>query len=528
MTRDGWGSRDGGLGGVVLLGLVLPALPALQTHQSTEAARTALFLGCLGILGLGLVGYVRGIPYGFRRGSIVPLLVASTGALYGAVILWNFLFLRANSTGVHEGDVFRLAYRTFRSPIYGVAEIPSATDFLWIGLPLLGFGAAFVWATLRRDFSIRRWALLICAFQLVMIGSFALTQSSERLTGLERDYESFALPEDLERFDTLPDVFAEWNDYMSVLHLRNRHYPPGNLFMMKLEQTLEWDGFFRWVVILATLATTLLMVPLARSLELSLRGQRLAMLLLATSTGPLVFPTSFTAPLTMFFSAGACVCLLAALRAGSGGRYATTAGVLLAVCALFSFVVMTIGLLLAALMIVGIITKRHSLVRSIRVGGQTVGVMIVVLFLVWLVLGFNIVECLSIARSNAQELMGASSFDDPTRYLLRSTGNVLAYITYTGAILTSLAVASLRKITPAPLRMAAFATFAALLFSGFSGQFWLETERIWIFFTPMLAVLAAGTLSDRCDPEDRATESAVLGNNVLTASGQELWHLHYV
>lgn len=519
--------QESGRGGAVLVALVLPILPALQAHQSSTADRSALLAGCLSILVLGTIGYLSGIPHLFVKRTIVPLLAALTGALYGALLLWNVLFLRANEAGGYEGDVFRGVYRTFRSPIYGVPELPAASDFVRIGLPLLLFGALVVWASRRGDLSLRQFAMLICVFQLAMIASFALTQSSERLSGPERDYLSFALPEDLEQFDSLPDVFAEWNDTMSDLHLRNRHYPPGNLFMMKLERTIGLDGFFRGVVILATLATTLLMVPLARTLDLPEHGQRLAMLLLATSTGPLVFPTSFTAPLTMFFAAGIYVSLLTALRRRSG-RHAGAAGVLLAACALFSFVVMTIGVVLAALLVVGVIMGRHSSGDAARVGSQTVGAMMVALVLVWLVLGFNIAECLSIARSNAQELMAANPFDNVGRYLLRSTGNVLAYAVYTGAALTGLAIASLRTATRLPVRSAAVATISALLLSGFAGQFWLETERIWVFFTPMFAVLAAGVLTGGGEPSDSMDEPAILTNNTLTACTQELWHLHYV
>ncbi len=456
---------------------------------------------------------------------MVALTMMIVGVLFLVLIAWNVIFLEVSLVDGYQGDIFRGVYRNFRSPIYGGPETPHASDVVLLALPLSVFGAAVATAWRRDCLSMLGFGLLVCTLQLVMIGAFALTQSSERLAGVERDYESFALIDDLEQFESLADVFPTWNATMPTMHLRNRHYPPGNLFVMKVEKELGWDGLFRAIVVALTLATTVLMAPLARALDLGRRGQQMAMMLLATSTGPLVFPTSFTAPMTMFFAAGIYAALLRSLRRSSRSN-AVIAGLLLAVCALFSFVFVTIGLVVGCVLVVGVVAGRFPFVTALRTAVLIVVTMIGALAMVRLLLGFDIVDCLSVARSNASDLMGASSFDSMPRYLLRSSGNILAYLIYSGVVVSALAAAAIRQANAPLVRSVGIATLGALVVAGFAGQFWLETERIWIFFTPLMAVLAAAALHGSKPGDD--PELPIVAGNALSASSQELYHLHYV
>ena len=114
--------------------------------------------------------------------------------------------------------------------------------------------------------------------------------------------------------------------------------------------------------------------------------------------------------------------------------------------------------------------------------------------------GFNLLACLKEAVHNNTAQM-SNGFDNGFRYLLRSTGAILVYLAAAGFPQSYLTARStVRAIKERNLnslsKVLAVGVSLSLLVSGFSGFFFLETERIWLLFTPALAV-AAGCEADR-------------------------------
>jgi hypothetical protein len=91
-------------------------------------------------------------------------------------------------------------------------------------------------------------------------------------------------------------------------------------------------------------------------------------------------------------------------------------------------------------------------------------------------------------------------FDEIRRYLLRSSGNLIAYLGSVAIPLVAFSAFCLfsghRKRPEAPSYILCISVWLTMLVSAFSGLFFLETARIWIFFTPLLCALAAISLAD--------------------------------
>src|SRR6185295_5163522 len=128
-----------------------------------------------------------------------------------------------------------------------------------------------------------------------------------------------------------------------------------------------------------------------------------------------------------------------------------------------------------------------------------------------------------------QAQQGNEGFDDLKRYLLRSSGNILAYAVSIVplSVLALAAAAAARSRMSGAARALVFALLASVVIAGFSGLFYVETERIWIFLTPVFALAAGWTLSQRADREGRDLLTTVFLLILLISCSQEWLFMHY-
>jgi hypothetical protein len=114
--------------------------------------------------------------------------------------------------------------------------------------------------------------------------------------------------------------------------------------------------------------------------------------------------------------------------------------------------------------------------------------------------------------------------------LLRSTGNVLAYL-LSIVPLCILAIAAIRSSWHDLDRRVASALFLAsaltVPIAGFSGLFYLETERIWIFLTPAFALAAGYEIARRSAMEGRPFIQAMVLLVLAVSCTQEFFLMHY-
>jgi hypothetical protein len=169
---------------------------------------------------------------------------------------------------------------------------------------------------------------------------------------------------------------------------------------------------------------------------------------------------------------------------------------------------------------------------KLTVGLQQIGLSIVafavLFFLLYLTTGFQLLDCLREAMRNNSEQM-SNGFDDIFRYLFRSTGAVMVYLTAAGLPQAFLALKSMTGAVKVKhgrnwQEVLAVGLPVCLLVSAFSGCFFLETERIWLFFTPFL-VISAGVEGDKLYQQSGFRPvAAFLACSLIMAMGYELLH----
>jgi hypothetical protein len=465
-----------------------------------------------------------------HRFSIHSILWINAFVLYGAAIVWNHIF-RNEILGHHyTGDIFRQIYWNYWAPIYGYAETPSLNEVLLIVL----FSAAIYFAIKIYEKKYietepRTILIFIGVLNLLLIIAFALSQSEARLFQNIYDYKSFGADGDLSLFNNLHDVWEKWNLLMPGLHGRNPHYPPGNLFILKIEHLFHVPGLTKGLVITATMLCVPLLYYLGKMLGLSNDLALLAVTLFATSASTTIFPTTSMAAATMFFTLASYLGFFAAIKNNSM-RGAVLCGFSLTLYSLMSFSVFIVGLSILIISLIYIIsdsTSRINIIKTDIIAGIT---FLGGLLLLYILTGFNLWSCLAQSIQDNSNIMTVNPFDTPVRYLLRSAGNILAYSIYTGIVLSSLALAGCYRLSRAGLDLRIFISgcLATLIAAGFSGLFFMETERIWVFFTPFLAISAAWGMLSWSNSDNRPEIARLLIiTNLLTTSFQEICFKHY-
>lgn len=516
-------------------GLTLVGIPLLfwnYTRISDDSGQV-LFLLVL----VSLVFASRVLSHHDRRrngmqdnASLLPLMWTGACALYGTMIVWNHFFRQEILATAYRGDIFRQIYWNYWAPLYGHPEIPSPFDFLLIAaLAAALYTAMKFYGERLAKADAGKILALLAAVNLILIVAFALSQSEARLLHNIYDYKNFGTRNDLLLFNTLEDVWKKWNTLMPALHGRNPHYPPGNLFILKAEQMYGVPGLLKVLVITATLLCVPLLYYLGRTLGMDRKTAFLAVALFVTSASPTIFPTTSLTPVTMFFSLLAYLGFFSAVKGGSW-RGAALCGVSLALYSLLSFSVFIVGL---SIFLIGL--AYFCLTGDLRFNIGKTGVLTGLVFLASLLLvyaltGFNLWLCLIQSIHQNTHLMTANPFDTAPRYLLRSTGNILAYLLFTGIVPASLAMAGWLRLPKAPRKLGIFmaASLATLLAAGFSGLFFMETERIWVFFTPFLALSAAWGVRCHSYSDIRPDSAGLLVmTGFLATAVQEICFQHY-
>jgi hypothetical protein len=250
-------------------------------------------------------------------------------------------------------------------------------------------------------------------------------------------------------------------------------------------------------------------------------------MLFAVSAGVLIFPTIAITAVPIFFAS---LCLWLLTRALKRGELwaAIAFGLTFAVYFFFSFASYMLALVMGIFLLAALITKVVSMSRAASVLLISIGTFIVFFAVLKLIWGFNIIDCYSMAQQMHLQRPG-HGFDHPLRYLFRSTGGIIAYLISTSLAIPLLAIAAIaRRHDEDRLRRAfTIGTLLGLLLSGFSGMSFLETERIWLIFTPALAVIAAAEMERRQHLEGHPLAAAVVLAALTFSCGYEIISRHH-
>jgi len=281
--------------------------------------------------------------------------------------------------------------------------------------------------------------------------------------------------------------------------------------------------------------TVLSAIPLyllTGELELEPAARSATLLLFTATTGVLVYCTINTTSLLLMPGTMCLWLLVRSMRTGSLPA-ASGLGFCFVAYLFFSFSASILGVLMALTAVLAWFNggvKVRNLVRTAAESLAAVGVAIGVLYLLT---HFNLLKCFVTAVHGHQQQQGNEGFDDAKRYLLRSTGNVLAYL-MSVVPLSILAFAAVRhsgawrRDRERPVAAAMFvAVIATVFIAGFSGLFYAETERIWIFLTPAAALAAGHELVRRSRAEGERVVWAVFLLVLLVSCSQEFLFMHY-
>jgi hypothetical protein len=516
---------------VIIVPLLLLALPLPPNstwwwnHKKNVVAPVALAVALASLL-----TYLRPTPLFPRPRATLPLIVLGTSLLLLFATAWNTAFRRYAGSHDYNVEVFRSVMRNPWSPIYGQYDNALARPRT-LPFALLAVAVAAAWyAWVRKRPLDWRWdarsLLSLLALQLALIIAFALCEP--RPIG-PAGYNLFraglaAFPSDA----TVGDILRDYVATMPTLDRYGQHYPPGNLTLLALERNLGMHGFAKAIVVLLMILSAVPLHRLARELQLDDVAVTATLLLYTATSGVLIFCTINTTSLLLFPATLCLWMLVRALKTGS-----LTAAVLLglsfSVYVFFSFSATILGVLMALTAALGWRRGAFSARNVIRTGIVAVACVAACFGLLYLATRFSVIACFVAAVRGHEAQQGNRGFDDVERYLLRSTGNILAYAL--GAVpLSILALTATRGAesqADARARPLILATPLTILIAGFSGLFYLETERIWIFLTPPLALAAGVELSRRARCEGAHVVLAVFLLVLVLSCAQEFFLTHY-
>lgn len=479
---------------VVLFGGGLLAFGWSRIISLTSSANFQRSLILLAALSCSVLIIQRWLPStSLRRlhNSLLPGVWIGIYLFYLGLSVWNHSYLKHIVLTGYSGDIFRNAFRTLQAPLYGVAAPISRNGFATMTAIVVIY-AAFISRALSKEMH-RPVVLctLFMALHLFGIIGVGLATDAGRLFDFSAIYSGIAESSNLDRFHSLTEIWAQWNERLYELQGRASHYPPGVMFLAMVERRFDLAGLLGFSSIVLTILCVPLTSILCSVLDLNTRTTVLALALQVSSAALLVFPRVDFTPITAFMTLIGMITIALGVRQKAG--YAIIGGLTFGLYGLFSFTVAIAGLMLALFLIFAVALRAITLRKAFGLGGYVVIGAMAVWYGLYELTGFNIAECLAQSISNNAASMTTEPFDRISRYVLRSTGNFMAYVAYLGpvtALLGGIGVCTARYKNSLFLAFA-MSVLGALLLASFSTLFFLETERIWVFFTPLIAIVAA-------------------------------------
>ena len=514
--------------------VILPAVSFyifIDTNDNDQ--RDLRFLIFTGIFALSFVPvFINRVMNNALYKDQVLLLNAwrSVALVYLLLCLWNYVFvLHIQDTG-YVSDIFRDRFWKYYSPFYGIPENFSLNDILLVLVPGTLFFVAVYYLDKRSWLSGRSYLLaILIIFYLVFFSAFALTESTTRLYGAVNDYSHYFMTADLQKFTGVQDIFSNWTLYMSTLEGRFNHYPPGYFIVQYYEQLWQMEGVLKVLVVLLAAGTAILLYYLSLLVGFGKDTAILAPVLLLLSPGLIIQASTATSPLTMALTLCVHVLLLAGIMQERKSMILASAFIFF-IYSLFSFIIFTSFLLTLVILLFACYYKALSFSKTIYNLFIFLAAFLFFHVALFILTGFNLLECLLIAIPNNSNLITIEGpFDNITRYLIRSSGNLLAYVGFSGVIIAALVFAGLKGVHgyPALMRSHVVGFVVALVLISFSSLFYMETERIWVFLAPVMCLAAAAMLLQYKQLSSPAVMSVLVGL-YLGSAIQEIIFLHYL
>jgi hypothetical protein len=286
--------------------------------------------------------------------------------------------------------------------------------------------------------------------------------------------------------------------FFATLSLHSQTHPPGGVLFLWAVAKLFGPG--RWAAALATIAFTALVLLPVYALARELYGDAVARCALAfflVAPNFVMFTTTSmdgpfsVLPITsvyLFHRA------LAARRPRAAAAAAILTGLALAGAAFMTYAAVFVPLYLVAFAALALLARRELVPALARTLLLALLAFLGAHVAVALATGYEPTAAVRAAMAHDREMVG-TGYESLGHYLNLSFANLLAFLFCAGVPLTTawgreVAAAWRRRLAATgDVVTAAFALSLALV--AFSTLFTLETERIWIFMVPWIAIAAA-------------------------------------
>jgi hypothetical protein len=290
------------------------------------------------------------------------------------------------------------------------------------------------------------------------------------------------------RVHDLSYFYENYVELMPKLSLHGKHFPPGHATLLVLVQLiLGKSTFAAAVVILLTSAAGVVVSFLAFRALVSETAARFGVLAMLACPSWLDFTCTSMDAVFFAVTALALWCSLAALSRERGNLLGFTAGVALLLATLFSFSALPLGLVVSLFAFFSWRRLGWSTVTRLAMAGLGY---LVSAALLYLGTGFNLWGCFNEALRLNEEFMTSVIGKSPHElYSLIAYGNAVAFVIGSGLALLPAAIIRFYRGAPRldAFSLAAIITLAAM---AFGGVYIMETERIWLFALPWVALTA--------------------------------------
>lgn len=469
------------------------------SHQLTQILLLSIGTGIC-------IAYLRKLKQGFN--ALPDVLLWGTGAFMVLFIVWNLLFNWYSQHSGLEQHIFRGVFNNLRAPFYGRIGLgPDAmSQAIVSGLASLVF---IVYLFSQRKRMAQKQPLLY-VFAIVMPVAFAWqTDLSNTFAASNCHYQTFA--GDLDSFASVKDLFSSFVEKMPVLGPHNNHYPPGFLLLFLIEKL-----YLPYFVKASIFITVLLgLFPLKRLMRLMGFGrieQNTGFILYISSGSILHFSGIALSPLLIPLTLWSLYFLLHGMQKKTI-QNALLFALSIGVFSLFSFLSLTFVAFCALFVLLLLVRKAIHFRKVILFGGSSALMLSLLFFVLYLTSGFHYIDALITGRENIKASVSDTSQNTLITYLITSSGNLLAYAGSLGMPLLGMLFYQLKpgnRKNNSLLNTLLIALVASIFLLSFSNRFILETERVWLFFTPLFVLAAAPTLKEYFEEEKSNKAFAIL------------------
>ncbi|MDF2436241.1 MAG: hypothetical protein K0Q95_617 [Bacteroidota bacterium] len=446
------------------------------------------------LLGITLAVFAIGILLkkrmkGSHLSSTLRLDLTIAASAFVAIFRgWNIFFSRFSLQSDFKGNIFRGAFDHLRAPMYGHNYLEPFSSDSFRGLAVLVFICLFCFWFYKKkfNFDLKHWFPL---FAILLIAFSWKGSLYETLLSNNCHYETLA--NDKDAFSSISDILLNFTQTSSSLSVHNNHYPPGNLILLKME-TYAWPFVLKPLVLLSTLLSLIPLYRLMALLNLNKVQIFYSLLLFITSGSVLFFPEIDPSALMLPVVVLGVFYILKYVQ-NYEIRYSVLFGIMVSVYLFFSFMSLFYGFFCFILLFVLFINKKISIRQTCLFAFPALFTIVGIYILVRLASGFDLYNCFLNSFENEKKQMTYAGIGDLTRYLIVSTGNLIAYLCVLGIPATAVLIIGLKEIrlmSSSVFHILGISLLITVLAITFSNQFFLETERIWIIFTPFVFIIA--------------------------------------